>query len=134
MAEQTAEPALLFAQGASPINATGLIDVVVGLAIIVALIFLLAFAFRKFGSTGAGMGGLIKVISAMSLGGRDRIALISIGQKQMLLGISPGRIATLHVFDESIDEITAVATAEASQRSRSEFADKLHNLLSGQKS
>ncbi|MFK7864429.1 MAG: flagellar biosynthetic protein FliO [Pseudohongiellaceae bacterium] len=134
MDEQTTESATLFAQGASPINASGLFDVVIGLAMIVMLIFILAFLFRKFGNGSAGMGGLIKVIAAMSLGGRDRIALISVGQKNMLLGISPGRIATLHVFEEGLDEMTLDPASAEFKSPRSEFAEKLQNLLVGQKS
>ena len=80
------------------------------------------------------MGGLIKVVAAMSLGGRDHIALISVGQKQMLLGISPGRIATLHVFEEPLEDIVLAGSAGQSQNPSSEFAKKLQGLLSGNRS
>lgn len=133
MAEQSTDQVSLIAQGASPLNASGLFDVVMGLALVVGLIFLIAFLFKKFGSSSVGMGGLIKVIAAMSLGGRDRIALISIGQKQMLLGISPGRIATLHVFEEGLDEIMLSSEKDLKHGGQSDFASKLQNLISGQK-
>lgn len=132
MAEQTTNQASILAEGMSPFNVAGLFDVVIGLAFIVFLIFALAFLFKKYGSAGVGMGGLIKVVAAMSLGGRDRIALITVGQKQMLLGISPGRIATLHVFEEALEDITA--SAGQSQNPSSEFAKKLQGLLSGNRS
>lgn len=134
MAEQSTNQASLLAEGVSPLNVAGLFDVVIGLAFIVFLIFALAFLFKKYGSASVGMGGLIKVVAAMSLGGRDRIALISVGQKQMLLGISPGRIATLHVFDEALEDISAAGIAEQSQNPSSEFAKKLQGLLSGGRS
>lgn len=119
------------AQGFSPLNASGLADVLLGLMLIIVLIFALAWLFKKFGSAGLGLGGLIKVVAAMSLGGRDRIALISVGEKQMLLGISPGRISTLHVFDEAIDlEAQKIGLSTASANS-SDFASKLQNLISG---
>lgn len=134
MAEQSTNQASLLAEGMSPLNVTGLFDVVIGLAFIVFLIFALAFLFRKFGNAGVGMGGLIKVVAAMSLGGRDRIALISVGQKQMLLGISPGRIATLHVFEEAIEDAAVANVMGQSQNSGSEFSKKLQGLLSGNRS
>lgn len=130
MAEQSTDQASLLAEGMSPLNVAGLFDVVIGLAFIVFLIFALALLFRKFGNTGVGVGGLIKVVAAMSLGGRDRIALISVGQKQMLLGISPGRIATLHVFEEPFEDIVSTGSAGQSKNSSSEFAKKLQGLLS----
>jgi len=129
MAEQSKDKVSLLAEGMSPLNVAGLFDVVIGLAFIVFLIFALALLFRKFGNTGVGVGGLIKVVAAMSLGGRDRIALISVGQKQMLLGISPGRIATLHVFEEPFEDIVSTGSAGQSKNPSSEFAKKLQGLL-----
>lgn len=131
MAEQTTTQAAFLAEGMSPLNASSLFDVVAGLAFIIFLIFILAVLFRKFGSGSVGMGSLIKVIAAMSLGGRDRIALVSVGKKQMLLGISPGRIATLHVFDEAIDIQQNNSGRDSGVQN--EFAAKLQSLLVGQK-
>jgi flagellar protein FliO/FliZ len=95
----------------------------------------LAWLFKKFGSGSLGLGGLIKVVAAMSLGGRDRIALISVGDKQLLLGISPGRIATLHVFDEPVDTQPCVQKLSVENIGTShDFASKLQGMLSGGKS
>ena len=129
MAEQSTDQASPLAEGMSPLNVAGLFDAAIGLAFIVLLSVALALLFRKFGYTGVGVGGLIKVVAAMSLGGRDRIALISVGQKQMLLGISPGRIATLHVFEEPFEDIVSTGSAGQSKNPSSEFAKKLQGLL-----
>ena len=122
-------------QAISPIGSSSIMDVLLGLAFIIILIFFLAWLFKKFGSGSLGLGGLIKVIAAMSLGGRDRIALISVGDKQMLLGISPGRIATLHVFDEPVDlDGSNQKPLNMPKGSSQEFASKLQGLLSGSRS
>jgi flagellar protein FliO/FliZ len=122
-------------QVVSPIGSGSIMDVLLGLAFIIILIFSLAWLFKKFGSGSLGLGGLIRVIAAMSLGGRDRIALISVGDKQLLLGISPGRIATLHVFDEPVDAETTVTKTSAGANGLSQdFASKLQGMLSGGKS
>jgi flagellar protein FliO/FliZ len=110
-------------------------DVLLGLAFIIILIFFLAWLFKKLGSGSLGLGGLIRVIAAMSLGGRDRIALISVGDKQLLLGISPGRIATLHVFEEPVSTEPTLSKESASKNGLpQDFANKLHGMLSGGKS
>ena len=122
-------------QAISPIGSSSIVDVLLGLAFIIILIFFLAWLFKKFGSGSLGLGGLIKVIAAMSLGGRDRIALISVGDKQLLLGISPGRIATLHVFENPIDtESSGQKIGAGSTRLPQDFANKLQGVLSGSKS
>ncbi len=120
-------------QGIAPIGSSSIMDVLLGLAFIIVLIFFLAWLFKKFGSGSLGLGGLIKVVAAMSLGGRDRIALICVGDKQLLLGISPGRIATLHVFDEPVDNCGQLQPAGKSSVTQ-DFASKLQGMLAGGKS
>jgi flagellar protein FliO/FliZ len=130
-----AQDAQSVAQAINPIGSNSIMDVLLGLAFIIILIFFLAWAFKKFGSGSLGLGGLIKVVAAMSLGGRDRIALISVGDKQLLLGISPGRIATLHVFDEPIKTVSSMEKLTAAKGEMpQDFAGKLQSMLSGSKS
>ncbi len=117
----------------SPINANGLVELLLGLIFVVFLIFALAWAFKRFGNGGLGMSGLIKVIAAMSLGNRDRIALISVGDKQLLIGISPGRISTLHVLEEPIDLLNDKDGESFSGDFKHELANKIQSLLTGEK-
>lgn len=121
----------------SPVNADGLIELVFGLLFVIIVIFTLAWAFKRFGSGGLGMGGVIKVLAAMSLGNRDRIALISVGSQQLLIGISPGRISTLHAFDEpldlSIENSRHGQIDGASIDFKQELAKKLQTLVAGDK-
>ncbi len=120
------------AQMISPMGSNSIVDVLMGLAFIILLIFFLAWLFKKFGSGSLGLGGVIKVLAAMSLGGRDRIALISVGDKQMLLGISPGRIATLHVFEDQVEMPALNGKKMANNPNQSQdFATKLQGLLTG---
>jgi flagellar protein FliO/FliZ len=111
-----------------PISSSGIIEMLGGLIFVVLLIFALAWLFKRMGSNSFGLGGVIRVLAAMSLGNRDRIALIEVGEKQMLIGISPGRISTLHVFDEPVE------LAEGRVAVDSDFASKLQSMLSGTRS
>ena len=42
--------------------------------------------------------GNMRVLAAMSLGGRERLLLVSVGDKQVLLGVSPGRVTHIETF------------------------------------
>lgn len=110
-----------------PITSSGILEMMSGLIFVVLLIFALAWLFKRMGSNSFGLGGVIRILAAMSLGNRDRIALIEVGEKQMLIGISPGRISTLHVFDEPVE------LAEARDSIDGDFASKLQSMLSGSK-
>lgn len=114
-----------FAQQKSAVNVTGgsYIDVVVGLGIVVALIYVLAFFAKRL--NGVAFTGKVpmKVLGGVSLGTRERAVLVEVGGKHLLLGVAPGRVNTLHVFDEPLD-------MQREKRAEAAFADRLKQILS----
>lgn len=93
-----------------------------GLIVVVGLIFLLGYLMRRVGPMAPQGGQHIRVISSYPLGPRDRLALVEVAGQQMLLGISPGRINTLHVFPEPVVDTNGEATS-------GDFARKLQAIL-----
>lgn len=79
-----------------------LAQVAIWLVVVVLVILASAWLLRRFGGGMLGGSQTIRILSATSLGGRDRLALVQVGGQQLLLGVSPGRINTLHVFDEPV--------------------------------
>jgi flagellar protein FliO/FliZ len=76
------------------------IRMVLGLAVVLALLGATAWVSRRF-RVGAGLrGGLIEVISGLSLGARERVVLIRVGSDQVLVGVSPSGMRTLHVLSQ----------------------------------
>jgi len=72
----------------------------VGLAVVLAAIFGCAWLVRKFAAFPSGTAGVLRVVGGVSLGARERVVVLQAGKKQLILGVSPGRIQTLHVLDE----------------------------------
>lgn len=98
-----------------------LVQMGLGLLVVVGLIFLLGYLMRRIGPLAPQGGQHIRVISTYPLGPRDRLALVDVGGQQLLLGISPGRITTLHVLDEPVVDDT--------EAGNSDFARKLQAIL-----
>lgn len=66
------------------------------LALIVSVLFGLAWLARKLnGGKGFGQGGM-KIVGGVALGPRERIILIEVGDEWLVIGIVPGQIRTLH--------------------------------------
>ena len=65
----------------------------------------------------------MKIVSSMPLGTRERLLLVDVGGKQLLLGVTATQINTLHVFDEP------VVPAEKPQPIGSDFSQKLMAIL-----
>ncbi|MBC3304456.1 flagellar protein FliO/FliZ [Pseudomonas cedrina] len=94
-----------------------LTQLVLGLLLVVGLIFALAWLMRRVQSAGAGNGQVIEMIGSRALGPRDRLVLVQVGEEQILLGITPGRITPLHVLKTPVDVAeTKAATPEFAQR------------------
>lgn len=83
---------------------------VVGLAVVLALLGATAWVSRRF-RLGAGMrGGLIEVVSGLSLGARERVVLLRVGGEQVLVGVSPSGMRTLHVLNQGPSDSGPFAT------------------------
>jgi len=94
----------------------------IGLLIVLSVFFLCVWGVRKL--TGLTVSGAekIRVVGGLSLGLREKVIVLQVGKKQLVLGVTPGRIETLHVLEGDdclIKEATVPATAEAG------FAQKL---------
>lgn len=121
-AAPAAEPAAEAAR--SPIGAGSVLQMVAGLALVVILIFALAWAVRRFGNVNVNARGALRVVGALSMGARERVVLIEAGDKQILLGVAPGRVQTLHVLDEPIRQPAGAPAA-------GNFADRLRSAMGG---
>ena len=82
----------------------GLAQVGGGLLLVIALIGFLAWLLRRLGRVQGGAAGGLRVLGGLSLGARERVVLIQVGGRQLLLGVAPGRVQTLHVLDEPLPE------------------------------
>lgn len=103
-----------------------LIQVCLALMAVLALIYALAwFVKRKQGVHG--MGNLaMKTVAVLPMGVKEKIILVEVGGKQILLGMTPSNINTLATFDEPI--ISTQAQSSVS------FAQKLKDILHQQNS
>ena len=78
------------------------LSVLLGLLIVLATIAVLAWALRHLFRVGAGGEGFVQVLGSTSLGARERVVLLQVGGEQILVGVAPGRVQTLHVLDEPV--------------------------------
>ena len=93
-----------------------------GLLLVIGLIFLLAWVLRRMQQFNPRSNQAIKLISSHALGPRERLLLVQVGSEQILLGLSAGRIAPLHVLEEPVHLPDA-------EPANPEFAQRLMELL-----
>ena len=81
-----------------PLSSPYLLKLTGGLLLVVLVIFLLAWVVKKFNLNQQSQSGLIRIIAGLSIGTRDRIVLVQVGEEQILLGLTPGHIEKLHTL------------------------------------
>lgn len=80
----------------------GIVQVTLGLLVVLMVIAGAAWFVRRFGHFTATAKGNLRVIGGLPMGSRERVVLLQVGEKQLLLGVAPGRIEILHVLDEPL--------------------------------
>ncbi|MCC7256924.1 MAG: flagellar biosynthetic protein FliO [Gammaproteobacteria bacterium] len=74
---------------------------VASLAAVLAVVGALAWLAQKLRGSGRLQTGLIQVVSGVSLGAREKVVLLRVGQEQVLVGVSPAGMRALHVLREA---------------------------------
>jgi flagellar protein FliO/FliZ len=70
-----------------------------GLLIVLAIFFFCVWGMRKLSGISAGGTEKMRVVGGLSLGMREKVVLLQVGKKQLVLGVTPGRIDALHVLE-----------------------------------
>ena len=103
-----------------PLSTPYLLKLTGGLLLVVAIIFVLAWLVKKFNLNQQSQNGLIRIVAGLSIGTRDRIVLLQVGEEQILVGLTPGRIEKLHTLSHPLElpEGTAATSSFAAKLNR----------------
>lgn len=85
---------------AADVNVGGeLLRVLLSLVAVVALIFVAGWLSRRMQARSRPGGRRIRCVEAMAVGARDRVLLLDADGKRLLVGVGPGGMRTLHVYE-----------------------------------
>jgi len=91
-----AEP---IAASSSVIGASDYLKVVLGLAFVIALFLVSTFLFKRYGSGPMTGRGQMRLIDVLHLSNRERLVLVELKNKQILLSVASGQINKLDETD-----------------------------------
>jgi flagellar protein FliO/FliZ len=74
------------------------LQTIVALAVVVGLVFACAWLARRFGFQPSGRGNVLRTVGGLSLGGKERVAVVEIGDTWLVLGAAPGNVRLLHTL------------------------------------
>ncbi|WP_250657668.1 flagellar biosynthetic protein FliO [Alkalimarinus coralli] len=120
---EPAPPAANSKRAPSPgIDSTAWLNAVLGLVAVIALIFAIAWFVKRFTGLAVSNQQQMKIISAIPVGAKERIALIEVADKQLLVGITQHNINLLHSFDEPV--------VNKNDKTAVDFSSRLQAILS----
>ncbi len=121
MASSVAAKSAEIAPSVMPSSEEQLLQVSIALVVVLAVIYSVAWIIKRNRGI-QGLTGLpIKTLAVLPMGVKEKIILIEVGGKQILLGMTTHNINTLASFDEPI--------VEASGADKISFSDPLKDMM-----
>jgi flagellar protein FliO/FliZ len=109
------------------VGSNNLMNWSLGLFIVLCVFFLCVWGLRKVSNLSMNGTEPMRIVGGISLGMREKVVLVQVGKKQLILGVTPGRIQTLHVLEPE-----DCLSRETSSGGSAGFAQKLIQAMKGQ--
>ncbi|MFW5443661.1 MAG: flagellar biosynthetic protein FliO [Methylococcaceae bacterium] len=98
-----------------------------GLIMVLMIFFACVWFVRKTGVLPVNAKQGMRVVGSISLGMREKLILVQVGEKQLVLGVTPGRIENLLVLEGS----EQLHKEQSSRPGDGDFANKLKQIMRG---
>ena len=80
-----------------------MIQMLVALVAVVAIIIGLSFLVKRFSLVPGASSGIIKIVGSLALNNKDRLLLVQVGDEQILISASPGRVGMVHELKTPVE-------------------------------
>ena len=111
-AARAAETAATASTSTSAVGAGSMLQFAFGLAVVLGLIVAAGWFMKRF-SIGPSAAGTVKVVAGASVGQRERVVVVEIGDNWIVLGVAPGRVNALHTMPRGQIAATAAQPGAA---------------------
>jgi len=106
-----------------PLSASSILNMFMGLGLVLVIIFTMAWVVRRMGGMQVLGSQKLRLLGGLSLGAREKIVLVQVENKRLVVGVAQGQVNTLHVLDGEYSE------EETTTENPSLFKDKLLQAL-----
>lgn len=94
---------LLAAQTVAPVAATSptlsLLKTILGLAVVLAVMAAIAWAFKRFSPGKLGGPSALRIVGGVSVGSREKVVVVEVADRWLVLGVAPGQVTSLANLD-----------------------------------
>ncbi|OAX55088.1 flagellar biosynthetic protein FliO [Xanthomonas graminis] len=90
--------------GSAAPSPPSLIGAVFALLLVLALILGMAWVLKRLPGSGFRPAEGLRVVASLAVGAKERVVVIDVNGEQLLLGVSPGGVRTLHHLPEPLPQ------------------------------
>ena len=94
IAQTTTRPA--FTPPPAAVSSGNVLQVIFSLLLVLGAVVLVAWILKRINMPQQGAGSMLKVISGVAVGQRERIVLVEVNDTWLVVGVAPGQVRTLH--------------------------------------
>ena len=77
-------------------------QIVFSLMLVLAAVLLVAWLLKRINLPQHGAANLLKVVSGVAVGQRERVVLVEINDTWLIVGVAPGQVRTLHTMSKGL--------------------------------
>lgn len=93
------------------VSSGSIMQIIFSLLLVIAAIVLVAWLLKRMNVAQQGNPNMLKVLSSVAIGQRERIVLIEVADTWLVVGVGPGQIRTLHSLPRtSLDNTEPLVT------------------------
>ena len=108
--------------------AASLFKMLLGLGLVLAVMALIAWGMKRLAPGKAGLQSVANIVGGVSLGSRERIVVIEVADRWLVVGVAPGQISAIANLDKSTAQLAEVNVPKQDRLS-SAFAGWLKKAL-----
>lgn len=88
----------VMAYASEPSSSIGMLKIVFGLCIVLAVIALVAWLLKRMLPTLGGQQSIAKVLTSISVGTREKVVVIEVADQWIVVGVAPGQVTAIANF------------------------------------
>jgi flagellar protein FliO/FliZ len=97
---QTARPA--YTPPPPAVSTGSMLQIFFSLLLVLAAVMLVAWLLKRINLPQQRAGSMVKVLSGVAVGQRERIVLVEINDTWLVVGVAPGQVRTLHSMAKAV--------------------------------
>lgn len=117
----------------APSAITSMLQVIFGLLVVLAVMAGLAWLLKHFNTQQGNNNAVAKIVGGVSVGSRERLIVVEVADRWLVVGVAPGQITNIANLDKSNTQVVPSSATEEAKPALDTFSKWLGDALNNKK-